>query len=273
MPFDRDAIKLNAAKLAAEGVFIGTSSWKHEGWLGATIAGGGATNYSGFGLGFNSVTGDFGTVGGGFRNTASGGLSTVVGGQYNTASGEYSFAAGQQAQAIHQGAFVWADSQNAYFASTTNDQFSIHAQGEVRLHNSTSIAFGNQTRQMLELYRDPTSSFIYGIGVQTATLYARTAHFGGFAWYQGGIHNDGQNNAGGGSTLMTLNTAGLTVNGTFVNASDRNLKENFQAVSAGSFSQGGRVAHFPLELQAGHRQRTSRPDGAGFLRRLQRRPG
>jgi len=33
MPFDREAMKLKAAKLAAEGVFIGTSSWKYEGWL------------------------------------------------------------------------------------------------------------------------------------------------------------------------------------------------------------------------------------------------
>lgn len=34
MAFDREAIKLRAAELAAKGVFIGTSSWKYEGWLG-----------------------------------------------------------------------------------------------------------------------------------------------------------------------------------------------------------------------------------------------
>jgi uncharacterized protein YecE (DUF72 family) len=34
MPFDREAIKTRAAELAANGVFIGTSSWKYEGWLG-----------------------------------------------------------------------------------------------------------------------------------------------------------------------------------------------------------------------------------------------
>jgi uncharacterized protein YecE (DUF72 family) len=33
--FDRDAVKARAAELAAQGVFIGTSSWKYEGWLGA----------------------------------------------------------------------------------------------------------------------------------------------------------------------------------------------------------------------------------------------
>jgi len=33
MPFDREAMKLKAAELAAQGVFIGTSSWKYEGWM------------------------------------------------------------------------------------------------------------------------------------------------------------------------------------------------------------------------------------------------
>ena len=34
MPFDREKVKRQAAELAAQGVFIGTSSWKYEGWLG-----------------------------------------------------------------------------------------------------------------------------------------------------------------------------------------------------------------------------------------------
>jgi uncharacterized protein YecE (DUF72 family) len=34
MAFDREQIKKAAAALAAEGVFIGTSSWKYEGWFG-----------------------------------------------------------------------------------------------------------------------------------------------------------------------------------------------------------------------------------------------
>jgi hypothetical protein len=56
----------------------------------------------------------------------------VAGGYKNLAGGDYSFAAGQQAQALHQGSFVWADSQNAIFPSTANDQFSVRAQGGVR---------------------------------------------------------------------------------------------------------------------------------------------
>jgi len=37
MPFDPEAIKQRAAELAAKGVFIGTSSWKYEGWFGQLL--------------------------------------------------------------------------------------------------------------------------------------------------------------------------------------------------------------------------------------------
>jgi hypothetical protein len=32
MPFDRDQMRQKALELAADGVFIGTSSWKYPGW-------------------------------------------------------------------------------------------------------------------------------------------------------------------------------------------------------------------------------------------------
>jgi uncharacterized protein YecE (DUF72 family) len=34
VPFDRDQVKIKAAALAAKGVYVGTSSWKYEGWFG-----------------------------------------------------------------------------------------------------------------------------------------------------------------------------------------------------------------------------------------------
>jgi len=160
--------------------------------------------------------------------------AVIPGGKYNVVNAAYCLAAGQQAQAMNNGSFVWADSQNTPYASTTNDSFNIRAQGNVHLDNSTSIAFGNQTRQMLELYRDPTSTFIYGIGVQTATLYQRAGTNGGFAWYSGGSHSDLQNNNGGGVTLMTLagGTGNLVVKGTVTQNSDRNLKTNLVTVDS-----------------------------------------
>jgi hypothetical protein len=53
----------------------------------------------------------------------------IPGGAFNYAGGQYSFAAGRQAQALHQGAFVWADSQNQPFPSTAANQFNIRASG------------------------------------------------------------------------------------------------------------------------------------------------
>src|SRR5438445_4093422 len=34
MPFNREKVRHSAAKLASKGVFIGTSSWKYQGWMG-----------------------------------------------------------------------------------------------------------------------------------------------------------------------------------------------------------------------------------------------
>jgi hypothetical protein len=76
------------------------------------------------------------TVGGGQNNSASGLSAAVPGGFLNSAAGDYSFAAGLEAKALHQGSFVWADSQPATFASTANDQFNVRAQGGVNLVTS-----------------------------------------------------------------------------------------------------------------------------------------
>ncbi len=84
----------------------------------------------------NNATNLSATVGGGNQNIAGGKNSTVPGGIYNSAFGNDSFAAGTQAKAMHQGAFVWADSQSADFLSTTNDQFLIRAQGGVGINTN-----------------------------------------------------------------------------------------------------------------------------------------
>jgi hypothetical protein len=81
----------------------------------------------------NTASNDFATVGGGSGNTASGAAATVPGGASNTASGLYSLAAGRRAKANNDGAFVWADSTDADFASTGNDQFLVRASGGVTL--------------------------------------------------------------------------------------------------------------------------------------------
>ena len=87
----------------------------------ATIAGGNG----------NWASGVAGAVGGGRGNGVSGVYATAPGGRSNRAEGDYSFAAGRSAQAQHDGAFVWADSNSESFASTRDNQFRVHADGGV----------------------------------------------------------------------------------------------------------------------------------------------
>jgi hypothetical protein len=187
----------------------------------------------------------YATISGGYGNSIYGYSATVPGGYSNTAAGDYSFAAGRRAQAYYLGSFVRADSTFADFASTANNQFSIHASGGVVLSDSTpSLSFGTTTRQMLNLWGTQ-----YGIGVQTSTLYFRTDNASGlangFAWYKGGTHNNAAQNAGGGTTMMKLNGSGLTVNGTFVSASDRNVKQDFAEVNSRAVLE--KVAQLPIQ--------------------------
>jgi len=107
----------------------------------ATVGGGygnnATANSATVGGGFdNTASNIVATVGGGYNNLAISYAATVPGGAYNVAGGMYAFAAGQQAQATNQGAFVWADSQGAPFASANNDSFNVRAQGGVHLVTS-----------------------------------------------------------------------------------------------------------------------------------------
>jgi len=65
-----------------------------------------------------------------------------------------------------------------------------------------NLSFGSATRQMLDLWGG-----VYGIGVQGYTEYFRSD--GGFAWFQGGSHDDFTFNPGpGGNVLMVLDSKG-----------------------------------------------------------------
>jgi trimeric autotransporter adhesin len=123
------------------------------GYLNATGAnnaavGGGRSNeanalYSMVGGGYdNTAGGQYSAIGGGESNVTSGLYSTIPGGYDNTAAGNYSFAAGNRAQANHAGAFVWADSTTANFASTTANQFLIRAGGGVGIGTNSTQANG-----------------------------------------------------------------------------------------------------------------------------------
>lgn len=210
----------------------------------AAVAGGenntAATNFTAIGGGFNNTASGFAaTVAGGRGNLASASNSTVAGGIYNEASGDFSFAAGSSAKAKHANSFVWSDGSGSNsFESFTTNSFNIRASGGVRFDNDTSMFFGNVTRQMLNLYDQN-----YAIGVQTGAEYFRTGQR--FYWYLNGAHTDAIGVPGpGGSVLMVLDTAGLTVNGTFVSASDRNVKQDIRPLDAKAVLQ--KVASLPV---------------------------
>lgn len=154
--------------------------------------------------------------------------SVISGGTNNIiADNAYkSFASGSRARVNHPGSWVWSDSQAANFGSAGANTFNIRSEGGVHLNEDTSLFYGSQTRQMLNLW-----STQYGIGVQNSTAYFRTSLNGSFSWFRGGAHADAANTPGaGGTEVMRLNGSGLRVNGTFVSASDRNAKEGFEPV-------------------------------------------
>jgi len=215
----------------------------------ATV-GGGAYGYA---------SGTNATVSGGFQNSAEGMDSTVPGGFDNEAMGAYSFAAGQEAVANDPGDFVWADSQNAQFSSTANDQFLIRAQGGVGINTNApqqavSVAGGLNLDQ-----GDNNAGSLNGPGVFAPAstnlglsfgnrsgegiASQRTAGAGQYSldFYTGfgqrmiinkngdvGIAN---NNPG---YLLVVGNAGSPAycNGTtWVNGSDRNSKQDFAAIN------------------------------------------
>jgi len=64
--------------------------------------------------------------------------STIGGGRNNRVDGDYSFAAGQRAKALHDGAFVWADTVGFDFQSLVANQFAVRATGGVRFETGGS---------------------------------------------------------------------------------------------------------------------------------------
>ncbi len=70
------------------------------------------------------------TIAGGYSNSISGPYAVIPGGDLNAAA-QNSFAAGHRAKANHSGAFVWADSTEADFATTGTNQFLLRATGGV----------------------------------------------------------------------------------------------------------------------------------------------
>ncbi len=96
----------------------------------------------------------------GSETTASGTASTAMG-RRTTAAGGLSTAMGHRARANHSGSLVWADAQDADFASTAANQFSVRAQNGVVIQAAASST-------ALEL-RTGGGIKVTGAGIGTAT--------------------------------------------------------------------------------------------------------
>ncbi len=115
----------------------------------------------------NTGSGESATVGGGGGNISSGIYATVPGGLLNVAQGDYSFAAGSSAKANHSGAFVWSDSQNADFASTSSNQFLIRASGGVGI---------GETAPKAPLHVTEGSSSTTAVTANAIAVFERSSH-------------------------------------------------------------------------------------------------
>ena len=109
----------------------------------SSTVGGGSGNSVGNGTLAGTVAGgqnnrieasSYSSIGGGYGHTISSNsfAATIPGGYQNSVAGDYGFSAGRSAQANHDGAFVWADSVNAAFASERINQFRVRAAGGAR---------------------------------------------------------------------------------------------------------------------------------------------
>jgi trimeric autotransporter adhesin len=240
----------------------------------STIGGGGVNLASGYyatiGGGEGNRATNNATVGGGVLNIASGYSSTIPGGYVNVASGAFSFAAGQNASALHDGSFVWADSSSTYtFASTANDQFAVRAHGGMRLEGNLTLEGGSDgAYRRLELSGGNSLGFLYG----SYPYFLDGVHLG-YNFYADSAGSPHVINAGGGTSRVTagygevvigvgspgfgpnqirvdVTTAGVTlngtvtVNGTFVNNSDRNAKQNFTPINSNDMLE--KVTRLPI---------------------------
>ncbi len=154
------------------------------GGYGNTASGGDAT----IGGGYQNTAGYGATVGGGYQNTASGNYATIPGGDRNVAAGNYSFAAGRRAKANHAGAFVWADSTDADFSSTTPNQFAVRARGGVTFMTDGAGVFVDTNKVWHAGNHGPGSGLDADtLDGQHASAFASAALIGSASVYEGSI--------------------------------------------------------------------------------------
>ncbi len=230
---------------------------------GASIVGGvqntadGSFSFIGGGY-HNQTYGDLSTIGGGGgssdidSNVTRGLCATIPGGRRNRANGSFSFAAGRRAHALHHGTFVWADSTEADFVSTAQDQFLIRASGGVgigtnapegpwHVQKGSAGAVTANSNSIAVFETSASNGWLSILGPDNAErglLFTEpsSAVAGAIVFDQGGGGDDIGFRTGGNVTRMTLDASGnLTVSGCVDGnntacASDERFKTNIATV-------------------------------------------
>lgn len=230
---------------------------------GASIVGGvGNTadgSFSSIGGGYNNQAyGDYSTISGGGGNNADSNVTrglgaTIPGGRRNRANGNFSLAAGRRAHALHHGTFVWADSTEADFASTAQDQFLIRAtngvgvgtndpEGPFHVQNGSAGAVTANGNSVAVFESNTSGGWISVLGPATqerGLLFSEPGNSvaGAIVFDQGGGGDDIGFRTGGNVTNMTLDASGnLNVTGNITAsgnccASDLRFKRNVTTLS------------------------------------------
>ncbi len=196
----------------------------------STVAGGGDGSAT---LG-NKATGDYSFVGGGFSNTASGLRSTVAGGASNTASGVMSFVAGSNNTASGNISTVPGGQLNTTsgFGATVPGGENNTAGGNY------SLAAGLRAKALHQ------GAFVWGDSTDADISSSANNQFiarasGGF-FFQSDSTLDNQ-----GGFLNTSTGGFLSTGGTWTDASDAALKENFAAADPRAIL--ARLAALPVQ--------------------------
>ncbi len=183
--------------------------------------------YSVIGGGYhNTGNATYGTIGGGYQNTANGGFAVIGGGQQNSTNNQYAtVGGGQQNTALGQNSTV-----SGGYSNDASQSYATVAGGyDNTAAAPLSFAAGNRARAVSQgafVWGDSQAADIVSTG--SNQFIARAG--GRFFFLLGGMADQG-------GYINTSTGAYLSMGGAWVNASDRNLKENFADIDSGEILQ------------------------------------
>lgn len=215
----------------------------------AAVIGGGTANTVGVNADYGIIVGGQGntmgtnafycTIGGGQNNAvAANSTAAMIPGGQNNAATNYAFAAGRRAKANHDGTFVWADSQNADFASSGPNQFLIRAASGVVINGTnpaTALHVRDTSDTEVSIESTDAGGHRWTLQSSRVTGTATDASFqivdrtvGSSRMFIGTNGFVGIGTSGPTNRLHVSGGVSATV---FVTTSDRNAKQNFAPVS------------------------------------------